>query len=111
MALDHANPGELIELRPLSERQGNGRTYTVAKSEDLELIRLILKAGKEIATHSARGTLVVHCLEGKVNFEVHGKTHEMQAGSLLYLTGGEPHALKAVEDSSLLLTIILPEHA
>jgi hypothetical protein len=34
---------------------------------------------------------------------------ELTAGKLLYLSGSDEHALRAVEDSSLLVTILL-EH-
>lgn len=34
---------------------------------------------------------------------------ELESGSLLYLNANEPHSVRAVEDSSLLLTILLPQ--
>ena len=66
---------------------------------------------KTIDTHDAhppKGELVVHCLEGKVAFTACGKTHDLEAGHLLYLPAGESHSLRGIEDGSLLLTGLLP---
>ena len=51
----------------------------------------------------------MQCLEGRVAFTVQGKTQELVGGELLYLSGNEPHAVKGIEDSSLLVTILLPK--
>jgi quercetin dioxygenase-like cupin family protein len=76
----------------------------------VEIIRLVVPAGKEIPEHKAKGEIVVHCLEGRVAFTAFGKTQTLEAGKLLYLPTGEPHTVKAVENASLLLSILLPKH-
>ena len=76
----------------------------------MEVIRLVVPAGKEIAEHKAKGEIVVQCLEGRVAFTAFGKAQNLEAGKLLYLPTGEPHTVKGVEDASLLLTILLPKH-
>ena len=106
MSLQHAKPGEVIELS-LGPALGSSKTTTLLKTADLELIRLVLAAGKEIPTHSAPGEITVQCLEGRVAFTSGEKTVELTAGQLLYLTAGEPHAVKGIEDSSLLVTLLL----
>ena len=108
MAIAHAQPGQLIDVRPLGAQIGHERTTTLAKTEKLELVRLVLPKGKEIAEHRAPGPLTVHCLEGQVKFTALGNTATLEAGSLLYLDAGQPHALWAESDASLLLTIQLP---
>jgi quercetin dioxygenase-like cupin family protein len=75
----------------------------------LELIRLILPAGKAIPTHKAPGEITVQCLEGHVVFTATGKTQHLSAGELLYLSAEQPHAVEAIEDSSLLVTMLLPK--
>lgn len=107
MAIQHAKSGEVIQL-PLGAALGSSHTTTLVKTADLELIRLVLPAGKEIPTHKARGEITVQCLEGRVAFTAEGTTHELAAGQLLYLAAGEPHAVKAIQDASLLVTILLP---
>lgn len=108
MSIQHAKSGEVITL-PLCAALGNSKTATLVKTTDLELIRLVLTAGKEIPTHKAPGEITVQCLEGRVAFTAEGKTQELIAGQLVYLRAGEPHVVKGVEDSSLLVTILLPK--
>ena len=59
--------------------------------------------------HKDKGELIVHCLEGRVAFTALGKTQVLEAGKLVDLPAGEPHALKGIEDASLLLTILAPK--
>jgi quercetin dioxygenase-like cupin family protein len=106
MSIQHAKPGEVIPL-PLGSALRSSKTTTLAKTADLELIRIVLPAGKELPTHKVPGEITVHCLEGRVTFTAAGHDHELAAGQLLYLVGGEPHSVKALEDSSLLVTLLL----
>ena len=108
MAMQHAASGEVIDVRPLGRQIGESQTRTLAKTDQLEIIRLILPAGKEIPTHKVAGPITVQCLEGRVEFFAHEKWLSLAPGQLLYLQGNEPHALKSVEDASVLVTIQLP---
>jgi quercetin dioxygenase-like cupin family protein len=106
MSIQHARSGQVIPLTLGSALSGS-KTTTLVKTADLELIRLILPAGKEIPSHKAPGEITVQCLEGRIAFTAEGKVQELTPGKLLFLTAGEPHAVKAIEDSSLLVTILL----
>ena len=108
MAIPHANPGDVIDVRPLGAELATSRTRMLFKTERLEVVRLVMPAGKEMAEHRARGAIVVHCLEGQIAFTALGETRELSAGQMLYLPTGEPHAVRAIEDASFLLTIVLP---
>lgn len=108
MSIHHAKPNEIVQL-PLGKDLANSKTTTLVKSDDLELIRLVLPAGKEIPKHKAHGEITVQCLEGRIDFTAEDKTQELVAGQLLFLVAGEPHALKAIEDSSVLVTLLLPK--
>lgn len=108
MAIPHAKPGEAIDVRPLGPALAGSKTSTIFKTGRLEVIRLVLPAGKELAEHKAPGEMTVQCLEGKIAFSTMGKTEELTAGRLLYLGAGEPHSVKCLEGGSLLLTILLP---
>ncbi|MBS0208011.1 MAG: cupin domain-containing protein [Planctomycetes bacterium] len=111
MAIPHAKNGEIVDVYPLGSKLGDTKTTTLVKTQDLEILRLIVPAGKEIPRHEAPGEISVHCLEGCVAFTAVGKTQELSAGQLLYLAAGEPHALKGLRDSSLLVTILLTQKA
>jgi quercetin dioxygenase-like cupin family protein len=107
MAVSHAQPGEVIDVRPLGAGLATVKTRTLLKTEKVEIIRLVMVAGKVLAEHKARGEITVHCLEGKLAFTALSRTHELTAGQLLYLPAGEPHSVQCLEDASFLLTILL----
>ena len=68
---------------------------------------MVLPAGKAAPDHKASGAITTQCLEGAVELEVHGQTQMLRAGSMVYLSDAEPHAVKGMEDSSLLVTVPL----
>ncbi len=68
--------------------------------------RLIVKAGSELPAHAVTGEITLHCLEGHVALQIDEQTVELSAGQWIYLEGGRRHAVKGIEDSSLLLTIL-----
>ena len=109
MAIPHAKPGEVVDVRPLGSALASTQTKTLVRAEQVEVIRLVVPAGKE-EEHKAKGEIIVHCLEGRVAFTASGKTQTLAAGHLLSLPTGEPHSVKGIEDASLLLTILLPKH-
>lgn len=110
MAIPHAQPGDVIDISALGEKLPQTQTTTLAKTDSLEVLRLVLSAGKQIAPHAVPGEITVQCLEGKAVFTARGKDHELTPGHMLYLAGGDEHAVRAVEDVSLLVTILL-KHA
>jgi len=107
MAIHHANSAEVINIQPLGSKLGSTKTYTLFKTDAMEVIRLVLPAGKQIAEHKAPGEITVQCLEGCVKFTVDGRSQELTAGDMLYLEAAKPHAVEAVKDSSVLVTILL----
>jgi nucleotide-binding universal stress UspA family protein/quercetin dioxygenase-like cupin family protein len=104
-----AKPGDIVDVRPLGASLADTKTRTVVRTDELEIIRLILPAWKELPEHKTKGPLVVHCLQGRVAFSAVGKQQVLQAGDLLYLPMGEPHSIRGIEDACLLLSIFLPK--
>jgi quercetin dioxygenase-like cupin family protein len=107
MSLHHASPGEVINIRPLGKQLKEAVSTAMFKSSELEVIREVLHAGKWMPEHSVRGEVTIQCLEGVIELEAYGKMQMLRAGEMVYLEGGEPHALRAVEDASALITFLL----
>ena len=55
MAIPHAHPGEVIDVRPLGPALAAARSTALIRTESLEVIRLVIPRGKEIPTHTTRG--------------------------------------------------------
>jgi len=107
MALHHAKPGEIVDLGPIGPGLREARTAAITKADHFEAIRLIVPAGAEIPQHKVSGEITLHCLEGHVELGVHPTPIALKANEWVYLEAGAPHSVKAIEDSSLLLTIFL----
>lgn len=110
MALHHAVPGEIVEIGPLGARLADAINVTLLRSENIQVFRVVLRKGEEFSDHAVPGEITVQCVEGLVDFSCHGKVQRLAPGQLLYLDGGEVHALKALEDSSVLVTVYHPRH-
>ena len=100
-------PDRVLHL-PLGETVGAAASTTLLKSAGLDLIRLVIPAGKEIPPHRAPGEITVHCIEGHVAFEHDGRVLDLHAGDLLHLCPQETHALKGILDSTVLVTRLRP---
>lgn len=107
MAIHHAASAEVFDVRPLGSRLKDTITKVLVKTDTLEVIRIVLPAGKQLPPHRVEGEITVQCLEGRVSFDADGTMHELVQGQMLYLAGGATHALRGVEDSSVLVTILL----
>ena len=107
MAIHHAKSGEVIDVRPLGEALAKTITHTIVKTDQLEVIRIVLPAGNELPTHQVPGEITVQCVEGRVEFTIGQVSRELMAGSMLYVESGGEHSLRARENSSLLVTILL----
>lgn len=107
MAIHHASSGELIDIRPLQDNLITTASTALFKSHHLEVSRKVLLAGEDVPPHHVAGEMTAQCLEGWVEFTVAGVSQSMRAGDLICVAGGEPYALKAIEDSSVLITMLL----
>lgn len=108
MATPRAAPGELIDVRPLGPALKGAKSVTLMRSDHLEVMRLVLPAGKHIPEHRAPGEITVQCLEGSLKFGTDAAVQTMHAGDLLFATPGQAHWLEALEDTSVLVTLYLP---
>ena len=106
MALKHAEPGEVVDLRPLGERLAESRTHAIVRTESFEAIRLVLPARTEIGSHRLSGRIMLHCIEGAVEIGFPQGARRLGAGDWIYLEGQADHSLHAVADASLLMTVL-----
>lgn len=97
-----------LDLRSPRETYEQMKAVALIRFPNVEVVRLTVPQNKEIPPHRAPGELLVQCIEGRVAFTAMGKTRELDAGQMLHLPAHKHHALRALEDSTLMLTIILP---
>ncbi|MGY4829083.1 cupin domain-containing protein [Sphaerotilaceae bacterium SBD11-9] len=107
MAIPHANPGQAIGVEPLGSRLPSEKTHALFKSDQLEVMRLVLLAGKSLPPHKVPGEITVQCIEGEIDVTADGRSHVLRAGQMLYLARGVVHGVTAHQDASALVTIVL----
>lgn len=106
MSTHHAKPNEIVDLKTWAQDMPTEKTKAIVKTKQMELARLVILAGEEFKQHHVSGPITVHCIQGEIDFCAMGSTKTLQAGQLLYLESGQPHALKAHSDAVILLTIV-----
>ena len=107
MALPHVIAGQAVPVQPLGPRLQDAKTSALFKSEDLELIHLVLAKGKSLPPHKVAGEITLQCLEGRLDISVDGHSRVLGPGQLLFLQRNALHAVTALEDASGLMTIAL----
>ena len=106
MAVLHAKSGEVIDIRPLGSALARATTTTLVKTKVLEVIRLVIPAGKHISEHRAPGEITVQCLEGRVAFKA-GTNAILKRDNCCTFPVQSLIPFSGIEDSSVLLTILL----
>lgn len=111
MALPHAAPAQPVDVAPLGAALPSTQSSALFKSPGLEVMRLVLPAGKVFPPHKVDGEITLHCLEGELELSVltdgAEQRQRLRAGQLCYLEGGVTHAVTGISDASALVTIVL----
>ncbi len=108
MALKHAQPGDVVNLRCPSSPFEASKSSAIVKCDRFEAVRLVVPAGSTIPIHQTEGYITLQCLEGRVAIHTNREI-ELVEGDWIYLDRNAPHALRGIEDSLLLLTILFDD--
>lgn len=111
MAGHHASSGQVIPIQPFGERLRDAQSVALVRDDRIEVMRLALPAGKELPEHFAYGPVTILCIEGEVDLAAHDTVKRMRTGDFVYLAAKVPHALRAAQDASVLVTMVLRESA
>ena len=95
------------QLTTAREAQSGRAAHTVHGGRDLELRQtaLALVAGRELAEHNSPGEATLHVLHGRARLTTESDAWEGQAGDFVIIPP-ERHALIAIEDCVVLLTVV-----
>jgi quercetin dioxygenase-like cupin family protein len=86
-------------------------SQAVLTAPGLRVTLLHFAAGQELSEHTSSARALVQILSGRCDFTFGGETRQLQAGDLLHLPPKLPHAVRATEAMSLLLTQATPAPA
>lgn len=96
---------EEIRRMRASPRPGGHVGKTLLRSGDLRLVLMVLERGARISDHQSDGSLTIQVLDGRVIVALLESSFDLASGQLLAIEHDISHALVAIEDSAVLLTI------
>lgn len=106
MALKHATSGEIVEIAPLGSAIDENRSTAIVRDDCIEVMRLVLRAGRSVSEHRVDGPMTIHCLEGDLEVFAHNEAKRLGPQQLMYLAGNVSHTLHALTDTSVLVTVV-----
>lgn len=63
-------------------------------------------AGQELSEHTAPYDAFVQVLEGETDITIAGQPHHLKAGEAIIMPANDPHAVKALTQFKMMLTMI-----
>ncbi|MFQ3284706.1 cupin domain-containing protein [Natronomonas sp.] len=95
----------MTTIHTLTELDGQPHANVFPDAEP-KTIRLTLDAGGEVAPHSHPDReIVFYLIEGTIELELGGETHELSAGDVARFDGDQEIAPHAVENSTALIVL------
>jgi quercetin dioxygenase-like cupin family protein len=94
--------------KKICERNVEISSTTALKTATLRVVLMALKAGGRLAEHHPGGRLLLQVMEGEIEFDAESAKLRMSAGMLASVEARVQHAVTALSDAVLLLTIAWP---
>src|SRR5918911_2119738 len=107
MALPHAQPLDVIRVRPLGAALIDAFSTSLLKTDRLQLLHLVLPAHHDTPEHHVEEECTIYCLEGDVEVMMPGGNRRLELGDLVVLPARQPYSLQARVDSAVLMTLLL----
>lgn len=86
-------------------KESDRNSITVFKTNGMRIVLIGLRAGAEMAKHTANGHISVQVLEGQIKFTTEDKSVELNKGQMLALHQSIPHSVLAIQETIFLLTL------
>ena len=81
------------------------RQLALVRHGPLSMILFAFEKDGRLKEHQTDGEVVIQVLRGQLSVEVAGESRVLRSGSLVALAPGQRHAVHALEESDMLLTI------
>jgi quercetin dioxygenase-like cupin family protein len=106
--IDAGEP-KVISLPDETQFAANGIvSRTVLRTPTTRVVLFGFAEGQELSEHTSTARALIQILSGRCEFSLDGQPRALQAGDFLHLPPNLPHAVKATERFSMLLTLLKP---
>jgi quercetin dioxygenase-like cupin family protein len=107
MALPHAQPMDVINVGPFGEELHGTVSTSLIKTEQIQLLHMVLSAHQDQPQHHVDKECTIHCLEGEVEVVTGSGVRKLRPGNVIVLPARQQHALRARAESAVLVTLLL----
>ena len=90
-------------MKKLSANILDGKFEHLIDEDKLQITHLQIKQGEEVPTHKSDKNVVVVIYKGKVDFVGENGNEIIVPGDIITMEANEVHALKAIDDSDLMV--------
>jgi len=102
-----APKSEVLNLTSLADYQtGAVVSRQITKAEAGNVTLFAFDDGQELSEHTAPFDALVHLLEGEAEVKISGIPFLLKAGEAIIMPADQPHAVKAVKQFKMVLTMI-----
>jgi quercetin dioxygenase-like cupin family protein len=81
---------------------------TAFRAPGVRVVLFGFDQGQELTEHTAAMPVLLQVLSGRLSITADGRTEELVPGGLMHLAARVPHAVYALEPSTLMLTMLDP---
>ena len=100
---------KILSLTEETQYAPNGIvSRTLLRTENSRTVLFGFAAGQELTEHTSTRHALIQILSGACEFSLAGTPRNLKTGDLLYMPPNLPHAVKATEQFSMLLTLFKP---
>ncbi len=98
---------EILKLADLVAYQdGAVVSRQIAKAEGGNVTLFAFGAGQELSEHTTPFDALVHLLDGEAEIRIAGRPFHLAAGEAILMPANQPHAVRAVANFKMLLTML-----
>ncbi|HLP08736.1 MAG TPA: cupin domain-containing protein [Opitutaceae bacterium] len=104
--------GDATSLPAATQFSDNGIvSRTVLSAGRTRVVLFGFAAGQELTEHASPARALVQMLSGRAEWTLAGEKRTLGPGDLLHMPPGLPHAVRALEAFSMLLTLVRENNA
>lgn len=104
--LDLPELARALQGEPHPAKDGHRQVGLIHRGP-LRLLLFSFEAGGRLPEHRAPGHIVIHCLRGELHVDAGASRHRLGPGEALALDPAVSHAVEAVVESDMLLTVCM----
>ena len=102
-----APKAEILNLAEMvSYQDGSVVSRQITKTEAGNVTLFAFDEGQELSEHTAPFDALVHIVGGEAEILISGKSFHLKMGNAIVMPANEPHAVKALGQFKMLLTMI-----